>query len=129
MTYSFGMALNFIAGYVVGSRGASRAAGMAASAEQFSSRASSGRSGDLVARIDRLTLVVEAMWTMLEEDGRTEDDLIAKISELDQMDGNEDGVRIAPPRTCPSCKAKVGSTLRICQFCGADVGDPDPFAH
>ena len=123
------MGLEFIAGYVMGTRGAGRAAGLAASAAQFSSKSSTNRTEDIVARLDRLVLVVEAMWSMLEESGRTQEELLVKIAELDQMDGAEDGVRIGQPKTCPSCKAKVGSTLRICQFCGTDVGDPDPFGR
>ena len=102
---------------------------MAASAAQFSSKSSTNRTGDIAARLDRLVLVVEAMWSMLEESRRTQEELLVKIAELNQMDGTEDGVRIAQPETCPSCKPKVGSTLRICQFCGTDVGDPDPFGR
>lgn len=84
---------------------------------------------DLVERVDRLTLVVEAMWSMLEADGHTEDELQARISELDASDGSEDGVNIARPRTCPNCNAKVGARMSTCQFCGVDIGEADPFAR
>ncbi len=121
------MAMNFIAGYVLGSRGASRAAGLAASAAQFQARSSVNRTEDLVDRVDRLTLVVQAMWALLEEDGRTQDDLLAKIQELDAADGTEDGKRTPLPRTCPGCQAKVGHGLSVCQFCGTEMGTDDPF--
>ena len=121
------MALDFIAGYVLGSRQAARASGLAASAAQFSS-SSSRRTDDLTDRFERLTLVVQAMWAMLEADGHTQEELIAAIQELDLADGDEDGRRIEPPVDCTGCGAKVGRGLAACQFCGTEVAEADPFA-
>ena len=123
------MAFDFVAGYVLGARQGGKAAGLAASAASFSSSSATARTEDLVARVDRLTLVVQAMWSMLEEDGRTEEELLERINALDLEDGNEDGVRVPPPRVCENCNAKVAAALSTCQFCGSDMGSADVFSR
>ena len=122
------MAFNFIAGYVLGTRQAGKAAGLAASAAQFSKTGSASDTADLNMRVDRLTLVVEAMWSILEADGHTQEELMDRIAELDAEDGSEDGRRLSPPVECPHCRAKVSRGLSVCQFCGTTIEDVDPFA-
>jgi hypothetical protein len=121
------MAMNFIAGYVMGTRAAGKAAGMATSAAQFSSNPTN-KMYDLEDRIDRLTMIIQAMWSLIEEQGITAGDLQARVDELDGRDGAVDGRMTPRATTCPECGAKVGHGAGTCQFCGHDVGDPSPFA-
>ncbi len=121
------MALGFISGYVMGRRGAGKAAGLATSAAQFGSQ-DSYRVYELDDRIDRLTLVIQAMWSLLEEQGLTQEQLEARILELDGSDGRVDGLVIPDAQTCPECGAKVNPGAGKCQFCGYELGDSSPFA-
>ncbi len=69
-------------------------------------------------RIDRLSLVCEAMWGLLGlSSGLSERDLVTAITELDGADGSADGIRTRQARQC-ACGAKVGHRLKACQFCG-----------
>ncbi len=81
-------------------------------------------------RVDRLTLIVAAMWSLLEEQGLTEEQLHERIRALDEADGVPDGKMTPQPTTCRSCAAKVGAGLAACQFCGTAVAataQPGPF--
>ncbi len=69
-------------------------------------------------RIDRLTLVCEAMWNLLAESGElAENDLVKMITDLDGEDGAVDGQRTRKPTQC-ACGAMVNPKLKACQFCG-----------
>lgn len=115
-------------GYVMGQKSATDAAVYARSAGTASSMASHRRLIDVDERVDRLVLLVEAMWSLLEEHGFSDEELAARLIELDQSDGNLDGRRIPPPATCRSCGSKVASGLTACQFCGTDLPtDSRPF--
>lgn len=117
--------LPLIAGYVMGKR---VGAGM-------SSAASAMGVGPAAAvevldeRLDRTLLVIEALWTLLKEAGYTDEQLAARIDQLDQADGMVDGRHISEPTTCPSCQSKVPAGLPRCQFCGAETAEAAaPFA-
>ncbi len=119
--------MGFISGYVLGTRSAGKAAGMASSAAQFGNSESS-RIYALDDRVDRLTMVIQAMWSLLEEQGLTLEQLQARVAEIDASDGSVDG-RVTPAaKTCPECGAKVSPGVASCQFCGHEMGDPSPFA-
>jgi hypothetical protein len=122
------MALDFIAGYVLGQRGAARAAGMAASASTFAA-SPTGKLHALDERIDRLMLVVESMWSLLEESGYTTEQLIDRIKELDGTDGSLDGKIVTSAGRCSECGAMLGRGLANCQFCGHPTGVADPFGQ
>lgn len=119
----------FIGGYVLGSRSLGKKLS-AMSASEASALSSRQRNDvfDLHDRIDRLTLVVGAMWSLLEENGYTGDDLIARMEQLDAGDGEADG-KISPgAEPCPQCGAMVTSGQPICQFCGHAGPDTDPIS-
>lgn len=80
-------------------------------------------------RIDRLTLVNEAMWRLLSEHlGFTDAHLVAKIAELDEADGEADDRKTPRPAKCSSCNSMVHPKHRICQYCGAPApGAVGPF--
>jgi hypothetical protein len=85
---------------------------------------------DLHERVDRLTLALDAMWSLLEENGYRDEDLLARIQQIDAADGQIDGKRTAQAGQCLECGAKVAPGIPACQFCGAQVAGhtPDPFA-
>lgn len=120
--------MNFIAGYVLGQRGAARAAGMASSAASFAA-SPTAKIQALDDRIDRLVLVVESMWSLLEESGYTADQLMARIDELDASDGTVDAQGPRSAGRCRECGAMLGRGLAICQFCGTETGAVDPFGR
>jgi len=122
------MSLPFLAGYVLGEHGR-RSARLAAQAG-----ARSGPSNDdlfgIEDRVERLILIVAAMWSLLEEQGLSEEQLHERIRALDEADGVSDGKMTPQPATCTSCSAKVGAGLTACQFCGTAVAvttQPSPF--
>lgn len=116
----------FVTGYVMGSRQGGKAAGLAASADSFN-RTSSGLH-DTNDRVDRLVMVVEAMWSLLEESGYTKEQLDERIKEMDRLDGTEDGRAIRSRIRCPECDSVVMEGLGRCQICGTEVGEESPFA-
>ncbi len=114
------MTLHFLAGYVLGEHG-KQSARLAAQSRAPGS-ASSEALYDVEDRIDRLILIMAAMWDLLKEQGLTEQDLQERIAQLDQADGTADGKFTAQGTVCRACGAKVGPGLVACQFCGVEVG-------
>lgn len=117
--------LNFVLGYSAGQRTASRAASLARSAAVGDATVNTNRIEDVNERVDRLAMIVRAMWALLEEEGYTAEQLIAKLEELDLADGEMDGKVRQQAVDCRSCQSKVAPGLRNCQFCGATVRTED----
>jgi hypothetical protein len=70
-------------------------------------------------RVDQLLLVVQAMWTLVQEKtGLTDAELVARVSELDGGDGVVDGRIVRPPVKCAKCGAAVSRKFNRCLFCG-----------
>lgn len=70
-------------------------------------------------RVDQLLLVVQAMWTLLQEKtGLTDAELMARVTELDARDGTADGRVTRPPVKCAKCGAMVARKFNRCLFCG-----------
>jgi hypothetical protein len=83
---------------------------------------------DLHARIDRLTLVNEALWTLLQEASNLTDEHLAnRIKELDESDGSADGSFKPAASRCQKCDAAVGHGRRTCMFCGSEATTRSPF--
>lgn len=113
------MTLHFLAGYVLGEHGKQSARLASQSRAPGSARAEA--LFDVEDRIDRVILVMAAMWDLLKEQGMTEEQLQERISQLDAADGTADG-KLTPQGTlCRACGAKVGAGLAACQFCGVAV--------
>lgn len=92
----------------------------AAVEDAYDRRSARTRDENLQDDAARLALVTEAMWSLLSERlGLTDDDLRARIAELDAADGTVDGQRRDTPRPCGTCEAKVPADRDTCQFCGA----------
>ena len=74
---------------------------------------------DLEARLDSLTLTTMAMWSLLGERlGITEDELAARVRELDLRDGRLDGRYTAPPAVCAECGRTFAAKRDRCIYCG-----------
>ena len=73
---------------------------------------------DLERRLEKLTLASNAMWELLRESpGFTDEQLTAKMAEIDARDGRMDG-KIAPAvLECPSCHKKNTLRRRTCLYC------------
>ncbi|MCG8550095.1 MAG: zinc ribbon domain-containing protein [Desulfobacterales bacterium] len=81
--------------------------------------------------VERLTLVLRAMWELLSENTTlTEADLEARVKSIDLRDGRLDA-KYRPemkPFVCRSCGNMVHPSRTHCQFCGAEIVDgADPF--
>ena len=113
------MGLTFLTGYVLGQQGAqsARLASTVANRSGSSVR-------DLLEvhdRVDRLILVVDAMWSLLEDAGYSDEQLQERIRQIDLADGTEDGKRTELASECVGCDAKVAPGLASCQFCGTPL--------
>ena len=113
--------LEFMWGYAMGQKSATQAAQFARAAGTADAMTSHLQMIDVDERIDRVVLLLEAMWSLLRENGFRDEDLAAKLMELDTSDGTMDGRRTPAPSTCRSCGSKVAAGLRACQFCGTEL--------
>ncbi len=117
------MGLPFLTGYVLGQHGVQSA--RLASTAAGSTGSSKNDVLDVHDRVDRLILVVEAMWSLLEENGYTEDQLRSRIAHIDSADGVEDGRKVTRGVDCRDCGSIVPAGRPNCQFCGADAAEYD----
>ena len=113
------MTLHFLAGYVLAEHG--RQSVRLAAQAGSSPGATNEDLFELEDRIERLVLVVAAMWSLLQETGLTAEQLQDRIRTMDESDGVADGKMTPRPTVCRSCGAKVAPGLAGCQFCAAPV--------
>ena len=124
--------LDFVIGYSMGAGNAGRMASLARSSGVADASRHTQRVEDLNERIDKLLIIIRGMWELMEEQGFKPEDLVAKIEQLDMMDGVSDGVARQGALDCPSCESKVAPGLANCQFCGAEIMlalPDDPIGH
>ena len=75
--------MDFLIGYVMGARLAGHASRMAVAANAMPPVVSNaGKAQDLDDRIDRLAIVVEAMWQLFEEAGYSAEDFDERVAAL-----------------------------------------------
>ena len=75
----------------------------------------------LYRRIDALALTCQAMWELLRErTGLTDEEIAAKMQDIDIRDGTDDGKMTVTPRQCPACQRTVSSRHDRCLYCGAE---------
>ncbi len=122
--------LEFIVGYSMGTKGQARAASLARSMESAQSGGHADRIEQLNGKVENLGVIVRALWSLLEEQGMTAEQLMDRIEKIhaeiqhEKNDGIPDAVR------CDNCDSMVARGLNNCQICGAQVRDnlPDPLA-
>ncbi len=70
-------------------------------------------------RIERLTLVCMAMWSLLREyTDLKEEDLINRVQELDLLDGVDDDKLNRQVQRCPKCSRVMSPKHQKCLYCG-----------
>lgn len=109
------------------SMAATAASGEATSARS-DARAAARNVRTVEARLDRVLLTCEAMWTILRDKlGVTDMELIERMNDIDLSDGQLDGKVHKPPLACPKCNRTISAHLPKCMYCGKPVVH-DPFA-
>ena len=96
-------------------------AGAASAAARARSTAGSAKRGvaHLEDRLDRLSLVCMAMWSLIQDKTQlTEDDLLERVRMIDLMDGVEDGKASRSIQKCHACNRVMSSRHRKCLYCG-----------
>ena len=115
---------DFLVGYVMGERTATRAASFARSAGATAGASQAGEIHDVNERVDRLILVVDAMWSLLRDSGWTDEQLAERIRQIDLADGVEDRRRTAQPTRCATCQSMVEPGRAACAICGSPMAAP-----
>jgi hypothetical protein len=73
-------------------------------------------------KVERLSLACQAMWELLREQHvLTEEQLMAKMREIDARDGELDGKITVDIVRCPSFGLKTFTDERRCRGCGGAV--------
>lgn len=84
--------------------------------------------GSTDARLDRMLLTLEAIWTLVRDKLTVSDEeLAARMNDLDLSDGLLDGKVRKSAVSCPSCKRTISRHLPKCMYCGQAIVH-DPFA-
>ena len=80
------------------------------------------RMRDLEEALARSNLVAQALWEILREKlALSEEELLARVAEVDQRDGRRDQ-RMSPQLgSCPHCQRTVNTRHRKCIFCGEEL--------
>jgi len=99
--------------------GRSTSAGDAARAQTAASSAKREVT-HLEDRIERLSLVCMAMWSLIQDKTKlTEDDLLERVKMIDLMDGVEDGKASRTIQKCHACSRVMSPRHQKCLYCGA----------
>ncbi len=72
-------------------------------------------------RLERLALICMAMWSLLQsETNLTEQDLLARVKEIDLMDSVVDGKITRQVTRCGRCDRPMSSRHIKCIYCGSE---------
>jgi hypothetical protein len=96
--------------------------------KQTVSRGASDQVEDLKADVERLLLITEALWKIVQEKHRLDDkELLRQITVLDMADGQLNARKErTPPKACPKCHRALSKRRPKCMFCGEPIMY-DPF--
>jgi hypothetical protein len=79
-------------------------------------------SARLEAKIDALALVSQALWELVRErTNLTDEDIRAKIIDIDKRDGRVDGRLLGGPTKCPGCGRDAHTRQAACMYCGTSL--------
>ena len=81
---------------------------------------------ELQSKVDHLSLVCMALTELLKDYGIGEQELTAKMKEIDLRDGKLDG-KLAPENKCPSCSRVVSARHYTCLYCGSKLSKHSAF--
>jgi ribosomal protein S27AE len=101
---------------------------MNASDAREAARGAQEKANEIRDRFDHLTLVCMAMWELMKESGLTDEQLAAKVKEIDLADGKLDG-RYSPSHVsqCPKCGHVMSRRHSKCLYCGYQDLQEKPF--
>ena len=72
-------------------------------------------------RLERLSLVCMAMWSLLQDKtGVTEQELLDRVKALDLVDGQPDGKATRTVSQCQACGRVMSPRHIACMYCGAE---------
>ena len=75
---------------------------------------------ELNQRMDKLIITCQAMWEIIKENSNMqEEDIVAKINEIDKRDGVEDGKITLKIAKCVSCGRTLSRKHNKCLYCGS----------
>jgi hypothetical protein len=122
--------LEFIVGYSMGTKGQARAASLARSMESAQSGRNTDRIEQLNSKVENLSVIVRALWSLLEEQGMTGEQLMDRIEKIHAEIEHEKNDGIPEAVRCDNCDSMVARGLPNCQICGERVreNEPDPLA-
>lgn len=84
-----------------------------------------GQVKDLKRKVNRMQLLCQAMYEMLEAAGQlNRRTLEARMREIDLRDGVEDEAMTEIPLKCPSCRRVSSSRNWRCMYCGLEFERP-----
>jgi len=96
-------------------------ADMSARAAASHAREAQSESMFLEKRLDKLTLICMALWSLLSEKVQlTEEDLMERVKTIDLMDGEADGKLKRQIAKCAQCGRVMSPRHAKCIYCGAD---------
>jgi hypothetical protein len=74
----------------------------------------------LLADVERLYFITEALWRILREKHQLQDEeIIRQIAMIDMEDGKLDGRKAPqPPQPCPKCGRNLVKQRMKCMYCG-----------
>lgn len=76
----------------------------------------------LEAKIDGLSLISQALWELVRERTQLDDqDMLAKVKEIDARDGRVDGRITGLPGECAQCNRPTHSRQSACMYCGCPI--------
>ena len=79
-------------------------------------------------RLDRMTLLNMAMWSLLKDASNlTDEHLAARVQEIDLRDGVADGKVTSAPAVCPKCRRSYSARHKKCLYCGHQNAQQSPF--
>ena len=77
---------------------------------------------DLTDKVERLSLACQGMWELIRDRTQiTEQDLEAKMLEIDARDGKVDGKISTQALNCHACGRPTSSKRNRCVMCGAPL--------
>ncbi len=87
------------------------------------------RMRDLEQRVDRLSMICCAMWTVIQSTVDVSDEKLAQlVQDIDLADGTVDGkAHVEQVRPCAKCQRPVHARHQRCIYCGADASTSSPF--
>jgi hypothetical protein len=83
---------------------------------------------ELEFHLDRMALASQALWEILRSRLEIpEEELLAKIGEIDLRDGVKDQRMTPQLISCPKCGRRMNTKTTRCIYCGTSVAKPNVF--